>query len=46
MVIYMGYWPSVRSRWRDIDQVLSSVFMDLAFNSDQNRAFEFELSLS
>ena len=25
--IYMGYWPSVRSRWLDIDQVL---FMDSA----------------
>ena len=24
----MGYWPSVRSRWLDIDQVLFCVFMD------------------
>ena len=26
--ICMGYWPSVRSRWLDIGQVLFCVFMD------------------
>ena len=26
--INMGYWPSVRSRWLDIGQVLFFVFMD------------------
>ena len=27
--MYMGYWPSVRSRWLDIDLALFCVFMDL-----------------
>ena len=26
--VSMGYWPSVRSRWLDIGQVLFCVFMD------------------
>ncbi len=35
--IYMGYWPSVRSRWQDIGQVLFfCVFMDRDEDEDRD----------